>query len=817
MQVLLIEDNEDDAELIRTALCEQASHDISLDWADRLEAGLSKLMGGPVDAVLVDLSLPDSQGLETLDRVRPQAGDAAVIVLTGLDNELVAEKSLLRGAQDYLVKGRLTGDALRRAIRYAMGRHRVEQALRKSEERFHLTCLATQDGIWDWDIASGTTWFNEAYQSVYEPATLHLERHQIPWADQVHPEDRDAVIADLTRVLDSEQQLWTAEYRFRRNDGTYAYVVDHGYVLRDREHRPYRMIGAKTDITERRQAETMHAVQLAVGLALEESVTLSEAVPRILRAMCELQGWTVGALWLVDPRDQALHCNALWHRASPAVEAFTQSYQSLALTLHTGLAGRAWNTGTAVFSPDILTEAEFPARDAARQADLHGAIAFPISTGKSILGIIECFVSEVLRPTPSRLERISELGAMISQFLNRKDLERQLRQAQKMEALGRMAGGVAHDFNNLLTIINSWAELLMDEPGLTSRAQRGMAQIRDAGNKATGLTRQLLAFTRHQIVERQPLNLNDRVSDIAELMKRVIGEDIQLVLNLDPTLGRIKADAGQIEQVVMNLVVNARDAMPHGGRLELETGELMVTHSDPFWPDPLIPGLYVTLAVRDTGCGMSVETLGHLFEPFFTTKELGKGTGLGLSTVYGIVRQSGGTVGITSELGKGTTFTIYLPRIAEDSDAVRPAATTKPTGERSETILLVEDNDMVRGLAHTILVAQHYHVVAARSGEEALRLVRDQRRQIALLVTDMVMPGMGGAQLASELQALQPGLKVILTSGYSERDGMLLQHFDARMAFLPKPYTPESLIKAVAAALESPAPQEVCRDIPQTP
>ena len=815
MHVLLIEDNEDDAELIRTALCEQEPHDISLDWADRLDTGVSKLMAGPVDAVLVDLSLPDSHGLETLERVRPQAGEAAVIVLTGLDNELVAEKSLLRGAQDYLVKGRLTGDALRRAIRYAMGRHRVEQALRKSEERFQLTCLATQDGIWDWDIASGTAWFNEAYQTVYGPAASHLQRHQIPWADQIHPEDRDAVVANLRLVLESTQHLWTAEYRFRRSDGTYAYIVNHGYVLRDRDHTPYRMIGAKTDITERRQAETMHAVQLAVGLALEESVTLSEAVPKILRALCELQGWTLGVLWLVDPHDQALHCNALWHRASSLLDTFTQTYQSLSLAQNAGLAGRAWKTGTAAFSPDILKEADFPAQEAARRADLHGAIAFPISTGKNILGIIECFISEVLCPTPSRLERLSELGTMISQFLNRKELERQLRQAQKMEALGRMAGGVAHDFNNLLTIINSWAELLMDEPGLTSRAQRGMAQIKDAGNKATGLTRQLLAFTRHQIVERQPLNLNDRVSDIVELMKRVLGEDIQLVLDLDPMLGRIKADPGQIEQVVMNLVVNARDAMPHGGRLELETGEVTVTHSDPFWPDPLPPGPYVTLAVRDTGCGMSVETLGHLFEPFFTTKELGKGTGLGLSTVYGIVRQSGGTVGITSELGKGTTFTIYLPRLAEDSDSLKTTSLTKSQGERSETILLVEDNDMVRGLAHTVLVAQHYHVVAARSGEEALRLVRNQGRHIALLVTDMVMPGMGGAQLASELQALQPELKVILTSGYSERDGLLLQHFDARMAFLPKPYTPESLTKAVAAALESPAQQEAYRDTTQ--
>lgn len=807
MHVLLIEDNEDDAELIRDALCEQSPHDIVLSWGDRLDTGLLKLTAGHVDAVLVDLALPDSQGLETLDRVRAQAREAAVIVLTGLDNELVAEKSLLHGAQDYLVKGRLTGDALRRAIRYAMGRHRVEQALRKSEERFQLTCLATRDGIWDWDILSGMTWFNDAYQTVYGSEPQNPQIGRIPWTDQIHPADRATIIAGLTHVLQSEQHFWKAEYRFRRHDGTYAYVIDHGYVLRDHEGAPYRVIGAKTDMTERRQAETMHAIQLAVGLALEDSVTLSEAVPKILRAMCELQGWTFGALWLVDTQKKTLRCDALWHQSGQLTEAFAQAYQALALQQTMGLAGQAWKTDAPAFCPDILNEAGFPAHDAARDADLHGAIAFPIHAGKEILGIMEFFTVEVLRPAISRLEGISELGAMISQFLNRKDLERQLRQAQKMEALGRMAGGVAHDFNNLLTIINSWAELLMDEPGLTSRAQRGMAQIKEAGNKATGLTRQLLAFTRHQVVERQSLNLNERVRDIIELMKRVIGEDIHLVLTLDPTVGRIKADSGQIEQVVMNLVVNARDAMPHGGRLELETGEVMVSHSDPFWPDPLPPGPYVTLAVRDTGCGMSADTLAHVFEPFFTTKELGKGTGLGLSTVYGIVRQSSGTVGITSEVGKGTSFTIYFPRLEGDTDSPRAMPQPKSMNEQSETILLVEDNDMVRGLAHTVLVAQHYHVLAARSGEEALEMVRRQGRHIALLVTDMVMPGMGGAQLARELKALQPDIRVILTSGYSGRDETLLNAFDTQMAFLPKPYTPESLTKAVATALESPARQ----------
>jgi PAS domain S-box-containing protein len=802
VHVLLIEDNEDDAELIREALSEHSSHSFTLNWADRLESGFVKLAQHQVDAILVDLSLPDSQGLETLERVRAKAHEAPVIVLTGLDNDVVAEESLLRGAQDYLVKGRLTGDGLRRAIRYAMGRHRVEQALRKSEERFQLTCLATRDGIWDWDMTSGVVWWNDAYETVYGYGPQDLGEGWLAWSEQIHPADRASVIADLTRVLQSDQHLWTAEYRFRRADGTYAYVIDHGYVLRDQQGKPYRMIGAKSDISERRQAETMHAIQVAVGLALEESVSLNEAVPKIIRAMCELQGWALGSLWLVDAPQKALRCDALWHQSGLFAEEFSRLYRTLVLQSGMGLAGQVWKTGEVILCSDIQREEMFPALQAARQAELHGGVAFPIHKGKDILGIMEFLTYDVLRPTASKLERVSELGSMISQFLHRKDLERQLRQAQKMEALGRMAGGIAHDFNNLLTVINSWAEILLEEPGLNARVQRGIGQIKEAGQKATGLTRQLLAFTRQQLVERKSVNLNDRVVDIAELMKRVIGEDINLVVTLDPTLGFVKADPGQIEQVIMNLVVNARDAMHHGGRLELETKEVTISHSDPSWPDPLTPGPYITLMVRDTGCGMDAETQAHIFEPFFTTKEQGVGTGLGLSTVYGIVRQSGGTVGITSEPGKGTTFTIYLPRVAEQADPPRQVVQATGTVEKSETILLVDDNDMVRGLAHTVLTAEHYTVLAARSGEEALDMARRQTRPIALLLTDMIMPGMGGAQLAAELRILQPNIKVIVTSGYSDREGKVLEYSDSQTAFLPKPYTPDSLTKAVLAALD---------------
>jgi two-component system cell cycle sensor histidine kinase/response regulator CckA len=802
VHVLLIEDNEDDADLIREALSEQSSHRFTLHWASTLEAGVVTLVQNRVDAILVDLSLPDSQGLRTLDRVRANAHEAPVIVLTGLDDDGVAEESLLRGAQDYLVKGGLTGDALRRAIRYAMGRHRVEQALRTSEERFQLTCLATRDAIWDWHITSGVVWRNEAYETMYGYDRQDSEEGWLAWSEQIHPADRASIIAGLTSALESDEHLWTAEYRFRRTDGTYAYVIDHGYVLRDSQGTPYRMIGAKSDITERRQAETMHATQVSIGLALEESVTFNEAVPKIIRAMCELQGWTLGALWLPNAHEKTLRCEALWHETGLFAEEFARQYRRLVLQPGTGLAGQVWNTGEIRLCPDIQLEKGLPALQAARQAELHGGIAFPIHKGKAILGILEFLTCEVLRPATWKLERVAELGTMISQFLYRKDLERQLRQAQKMEALGRMAGGIAHDFNNLLTVINSWAELLLEEPGLSARVQRGVGQMKEAGHKATGLTRQLLAFTRHQLVERKALNLNDRVVDIAELMKRVIGEDINLVVTLDPTLGFIKADPGQIEQVIMNLVVNARDAMPYGGRLELETKEVSVSHTEPLWPDVLASGPYVTLVVRDTGCGMDAETQAHIFEPFFTTKEQGKGTGLGLSTVYGIARQCGGTVGITSEPGNGTTFTIYLPRITEQAELPRTATQPAGTIDKSETILLVEDNDMVRGLANTILSAGNYTVLAARSGEEALDIARRQTRPIALLLTDMIMPGMGGAELAAELRMLQPNIKVIVTSGYSDRQGNMFEDSDAQTAFLPKPYTPDSLTKAVLAAFD---------------
>jgi CheY-like chemotaxis protein/two-component sensor histidine kinase len=375
-----------------------------------------------------------------------------------------------------------------------------------------------------------------------------------------------------------------------------------------------------------------------------------------------------------------------------------------------------------------------------------------------------------------------------------------------MEALGRMAGGIAHDFNNLLTVINSWSALLLEHASVGEKWKRGLTHIKEAGDKAAGLTRQLLAFTRQQVVEQQVMSLNERVMSIVELMQRVIGEDIHLAVNLDPHLWQVKADPGQIEQVIMNLVVNARDAMPQGGRLELMTRNVRIEETDIAGREELHPGSYVVLTVRDSGCGMDAETMAHIFEPFFTTKERGKGTGLGLSTVYGIIKQSGGSIEVESEPNSGTTFTIYLPQLVDNPPDPHSEPVASPLLRGSETVLLVEDDEMVLVLAQVVLEAHHYRVLPARNAEQAIELVRHHAQEIDVVLTDTVMPGMGGPALAERLLQLRPGLRVIVTSGYAGRGQEFIQSLGSQAAFLQKPYTPDMLTKKIREVLDASGP-----------
>jgi PAS domain S-box-containing protein len=387
----------------------------------------------------------------------------------------------------------------------------------------------------------------------------------------------------------------------------------------------------------------------------------------------------------------------------------------------------------------------------------------------------------------------------------RKRLEEQLVVSQKMEAVGLLAGGVAHDFNNLLGVIMGYSDLLLDGFPSDDLRCHQLQQIKKAGLRATSLTRQLLAFSRKQIFQPRILDLNALVTDFNKMLLRMVGEDIELVCNLKPSLGQIKADPGQIEQVIMNLVVNSRDAMPTGGKLIIETANVDLDETYCRAHPAVQPGLYAMVAVSDTGVGMDAKTQARIFEPFFTTKELGKGTGLGLATVYGVVKQSGGYVWVYSELGKGTTFKIYFPRIDEPVQAVAAMDQGKPElSRRSETILLVEDAESLQELTRVLLKTNGYTVLAAENGAEAIELAEHEDRPIHLLLTDVVMPGMSGREVANYLTAKRPDMRVIYMSGYT--NDVIAHHgvLDSGISFIEKPFSQETLMRKLREVLDLP-------------
>ena len=397
------------------------------------------------------------------------------------------------------------------------------------------------------------------------------------------------------------------------------------------------------------------------------------------------------------------------------------------------------------------------------------------------------------------------MEGIIVDITERRVLEDQLQQARRMEAVGRLAGGVAHDFNNLLTIIKGYAELAMNRIGGQPELRGNIQQIADAAERAVTLVRQLLAFSRKQVLKPKVLDLNGVVLNMDKMVRRLMYENIEMRTSVEKSLGTVKADPGQIEQVILNLIVNARDAMPDGGKLWIETRNVDLEPGIANDQASIKPGRYVMLSVRDTGVGISSETLPHIFEPFYTTKESGRGTGLGLSTVYGIVKQSGGHITVSSELGKGTTFKVYLPRVEEIEQRPQKAEWAEPaTGGGGETILLVEDEPAVRELACTVLADQGYTVIEAQNSEDAVRLAGKHRSEIHLLLTDVVMPGMSGRDLAKHLTALHPYLRVLYMSGYTNNVIAENGALEEGLSFLQKPFTPGALTQRVRETLDRP-------------
>ncbi len=631
-RILLIEDNPGDARLLQIMLRSAVGDVFTVEHTDRLSTGIALLRRSKYDALLLDLGLPDSQGIDTVKAVLSQFPTLPTIVLTGRDDDELAAQAVGVGAQDFIGKEKLPSETLARALRHAIERGKIREKLRESEELFQLITENAGDLIAVVDPHGKRIYNSPSYQTVlgYSPEEL---KGTSPF-EQIHPDDHESVRNALEQAR-SNRTGGRIVYRMRHKNGSWRFLESTRSIIRNEEGEVTKVVSINRDITERRL------------------------------------------------------------------------------------------------------------------------------------------------------------------------LEEQFMQSQKMEAVGRLSGGIAHDFNNLLGVMIGYAEYLQEELEGGNKLRSSVNEIVKAGKRAAALTRQLLAFSRQQVLDPKVLDINAIVCDIDQLLRRVIGEDIQLGTKLDPLLGHVKADHSQIEQVLVNLAVNARDAMPNGGKLTIQTkrvdldAALLQNHY------PNNPGSYACLTVTDTGVGMDAATKARAFEPFFTTKEKGKGTGLGLSTVYGVVKQSGGHIHIDSSPGEGTTFNIYLPLTCEVSATKTAEPDPMHLRSGSETILIAEDEPAMRTLVRNILQAYGYTVLEANDGEEALAISREHRGALELLLTDVIMPGMGGKALAQEIIRERPETAVVYMSGYTGHTYKEQWPLEPGSFLLMKPFTRQDLSRTIGLALQS--------------
>ncbi|HXQ25410.1 MAG TPA: PAS domain S-box protein [Candidatus Acidoferrales bacterium] len=635
--------------------------------------------------------------------------------------------------------------------------HRIRRQLVEQQELFRLVSENAADMLAVVDMEGRRLYNSLAYWKILGYTSEELKGSSV--LEQVHPDDRARVraAADEARRTGIGASL---EYRMHHKDGSWRVLESTSSVIHDSKGQPEKLVIVNRDITERKRAS--------------EALRLSEAS---FRSVVENAPYGIVR---AGPSGQLL-------RVNPALQKML-GYESQEELLRMNLA-------TDLYSDpqqhqhilDLLASQESFRDVEVEWKRKDGTLAKARCSGRLVKNqgeegdYFEVFAEDI---TEQRL------------------LERQLRVAQKMEAIGRLSGGIAHDFNNLLGVIIGYSQVLKHKLGAGNGLFEHAEEIEKAGQSAASLTRQLLAFSRQQVLAPAVMNLNSLLSDMGKMLPRLIGEDIELALRLDPGLGRVKADQSQVEQVLMNLAVNARDALPQGGKLTIETANVTLDDAYTRYHPGSRAGDYVMLSVTDTGTGMTADTLAHLFEPFFTTKARGKGTGLGLATVYGVVKQSGGYVWVDSELGKGSSFKVYLPRIEEAVAAAKAPAPPIEALHGAETLLLVEDADALRKLAKALLEEHGYHVVPAANGAEALQIVEQRQVPIDLLLTDVVMPGMNGRALAERLGQLQTGLKVLYMSGYT--DSSIVDHGvpDAGTHLLHKPFTEETLVQKVREVLD---------------
>jgi PAS domain S-box-containing protein len=647
-----------------------------------------------------------------------------------------------------------------RPVCYAIHRditaqRQVQNALRDSHKLLEQTGRLAKVGGWRLDLASQTLeWTTEVY-AIHEVAPTF--RPSVATAIEFYaPEARPLITAAVQTAIDAGQSF-DMELPLVTGTGRRIWVRAQGAAERH-DGRTTQLYGAFQDVTERRRMDELQHLRIAALNATSNAIVITDrkgTIEWVNPAFTQLTGYTAREAIGKNPREVV-------KSGKQAPEVYRELWETI-------LAGRTWQG-------EIIN----------RRKD--GSVYSE---------------SMAITPITDAVGTITHFVAVKQDVTTRLQLEGQLRQAQKMETVGQLASGIAHDFNNLLTVINGMAELVLARVNKLDPIYADIKDVLDAGRRAAALTQQLLAFSRQQVLQPRVININTVVATSESMLRRLLGEDVELVVAPASDLGNVKADVSQLEQVIANLVVNGSDAMPQGGKLTIETRNVTIDSGYARQVGVTVPpGPYVQLSVTDTGVGMDETVRTRIFEPFFTTKTLGKGTGLGLSTVYGIVKQSNGFIWVYSEVGRGTSFRIYLPMVADAEAALHVTqGDVVPAG--TETILLVEDNTEVRKLASRLLQAGGYAVISATNAAEALQLAAQHGAAISLLVTDVVMPQMSGPELAERLAQTAPEMKVLYMSGYT--DDRVVRHgiSEAEVAFLGKPFTRAALLQKVREILDS--------------
>jgi PAS domain S-box-containing protein len=631
-------------------------------------------------------------------------------------------------------------------------RKRAEETLRENQLRLELAMQASKIGPWDWNLLTGEVYFSPEWKRQIGYADAELPNQPSEWENRLHPEDHDRILSAINAYRNNPSLDYDIEFRFRHKDGSYRWIHSSAMLIPDANGNPTRIMGCHADITYQKKAIDRLFEQASLLDKAQDAILVRDIQHRITywnKSAGRLYGWSAEEA-LGSSVDKLLSINP---------QAFRQAFDSV-------MQNGEW-----------IGELQKVAKD-----------------GRTLM--VEARWT-VVYDSAGQPQSILDINTDIT---DRRSLEEQLRQAQKMEAVGKLAGGVAHDFNNLLTIILGHSQLMAEHVPEQSPLHGHATEIRKAGERAAGLTKQLLAFSRKQVLQPRVLNINSIVKGIQLMLHRLIGEHIELVASLDADLGRVKADPVQIEQIILNLAVNGRDAMPQGGKLIIETRNTVLDRVHLPRHVDCEAGDYVVVSVTDTGSGIDPETIGHIFEPFFTTKGEA-GTGLGLSTVYGIVKQSGGFITVDSKPREGTTFTIYLPRVYTSAGPDKTVPAQASNGH--ETILLVEDEASVRELARKVLERSGYTVLTSKTTSEALELSRKHRSSIDLLLTDVIMPGHSGPELAEQIVRDNPGIKVLFMSGYMD-DTLSRQQLNADgVQLLEKPFSPDSLTTKVHEVLHA--------------